>query len=226
MKNTLASAIFAAVLMTSAAAIATVMTPTERLVDLLPKMNIDASIPKKFGVWVMDEMPVAGVVNPQQTEVLEKIYSQIVTRTYVNPEGYRIMLSIAYGEDQRDGNSLHYPEVCYPAQGFQVVSNRRGELDAGIGVIPVKRLEAHYGKVRFEPITYWTTVGEKAHAGGVTKKLAEMQYGLRGEVPDGLLFRVSSIDRDSAKAFEMQSRFISDLVKEIDPAFRSRIAGV
>ena len=33
--------------------------------------------------------------------------------------GRQIMLSIAYGEDQRDGMKLHYPEVCYPAQGFQ-----------------------------------------------------------------------------------------------------------
>lgn len=226
MKKSLISALAAAVLMTSAAAIATVMTPTRRIVDTLPKLDIEAAIPQRFGDWQVDARSGGGVVNPQQTELLNQLYSQIVSRTYVNSEGYRIMLSIAYGEDQRDGNQLHYPEVCYPAQGFQVTSNRKATLETSLGVIPVKRLESHLSRQRFEPITYWTTIGNQALTGGTTKKLAEMKYGLRGEIPDGLLFRISSIDRDSADAFAKQAQFVEQLLPALSPDVRVRLAGL
>lgn len=226
MKKALVPALVAAVLMTSAAAVATVMTPTRKIVDVLPKLDLEASIPKEFGDWKMDTRATGGVVNPQATELLNKLYSQILSRTYYNSKGYRIMLSIAYGEDQRDGNQLHYPEVCYPAQGFQVTSNRKGVLDTTLGQIPVKRLESNLSQNRFEPITYWTTVGSEALTGGAAKKIAEMRYGLKGEVPDGLLFRVSSIDRDSAAAFALQTEFVNALVTHIAPDIRPRVAGL
>jgi EpsI family protein len=226
MKKSLVSALLAAVLMASAAAVATAMTPTKRIVDVLPKLDLEASIPEQFGDWTMDKRAIGGVVNPQQTELLNQLYSQILTRTYYNSKGYRIMLSIAYGEDQRDGNQLHYPEVCYPAQGFQVTSNRKGTLDTGLGVIPVRRLETHLSQNRFEPITYWTTIGSQALTGGATKKLAEMRYGLKGEIPDGLLFRISSIDRDTANAFAHQNAFIEQLVGQIPSEVRARITGL
>lgn len=226
MKKSLVPALVAAVLMTSAAAVATVMTPTRRIVDVLPKLDIEAAIPQRFGDWQVDTRSGGAVVNPQQSELLDQLYSQIVTRTYVNSSGYRVMLSIAYGEDQRDGNQLHYPEVCYPAQGFQVTSNRKAMLNTPLGDIPVKRLESHLSQQRFEPITYWTTVGNQALTGGSAKKMAEMRYGLKGEVPDGLLFRVSSIDRDSNAAFEAHKQFIAALVQAIDPGVRPRIAGL
>ncbi len=226
MKKPLLSAVLVAVLMASAAALATVMTPTRKIVDTLPKLNLEASIPERFGDWTLDKRAVGGVVNPQTTELLSKLYSQILTRTYYNAQGYRIMLSIAYGEDQRDGNQLHYPEVCYPAQGFQVMSNRKGQLTTALGSVPVKRLETNLSQNRFEPITYWTTIGSQALTGGTEKKLAEMRYGLRGEVPDGLLFRVSSIDRDSAAAFATQQQFVDQLLAAVPAAVRPRIAGL
>ncbi|MGC4403580.1 exosortase-associated protein EpsI, B-type [Methyloversatilis sp. MC4-4] len=226
MKKSLVSALVAAALMASAATLATAMTPTKRIVDVLPKLDLEASIPERFGDWTLDKRAVGGVVNPQQTELLNQLYSQILTRTYYNAQGYRIMLSIAYGEDQRDGNQLHYPEVCYPAQGFQVTSNRKGTLDTDLGGIPVKRLETNLSQNRFEPITYWTTIGSQVLTGGATKKLAEMRYGLKGEIPDGLLFRISSIDRNSEAAFAVQQQFVNQLVTAIPADVRPRIAGL
>lgn len=226
MKKNLVLALVVAVLMASAAATATVMTPTHRIVDTLPKLDLEASIPKQFGDWQLDDRGSGGVVNPQQTELLNKLYSQILSRTYVNAQGYRIMLSIAYGQDQRDGNQLHYPEVCYPAQGFQLSSKVTGVLNTPMGDIPVKRLETNLSQQRYEPITYWTTVGDKAVTGGAAKKIAEMRYGMRGEIPDGLLFRVSSIDRDSAAAFATQEQFIEALLPVLPAEVRSRVAGL
>ena len=59
------------------------------------------------------------------------------------------MLSIAYGEDQRDSMQLHYPR-CYPAQGFDSI-NRKDLLTTQFGVLPIRRLETVLGAQRYEP---------------------------------------------------------------------------
>lgn len=226
MKSNLSKALLLALCMSAAAAVAAVARPTQKLVDTLPQLRLEHAVPMQFGAWVTDTQSVAGVVNPQQTTLLNKLYSQILTRTYVDRDGYRIMLSIAYGEDQRDANQLHYPEICYPAQGFQLISKTTGTLHFNGASIPVKKLETSLSNTRFEPVLYWTTVGDQAVIGGAEKKLAEMHYGLKGMIPDGLLFRVSSIDRDSEGAFKRQEAFIRDLLGVLNPADRKRIAGL
>jgi hypothetical protein len=40
------------------------------------------------------------------------------------------------------------------------------------------------------------------------------------------LFRVSSIDRDSAHAFQVQQRFAAELMTAMSPAVRSRVSGL
>ena len=75
------------------------------------------------------------------------------------------MLSIAYGGDQSDTMAVHKPEVCYPAQGFQILKNATASFSTGDGNIPVKRLVATQGP-RIEPITYWTTVGDTVAVSG------------------------------------------------------------
>lgn len=226
MKKSLVSAVVAAVLMATAAALATAMTPTRKIVDTLPRLNLEAAIPEQFGEWTLDKRAVGGVVNPQQTELLNKLYSQILSRTYYNARGYRIMLSIAYGENQREGTELHEPEVCYPAQGFQLNSRQKGQLQTSFGVIKVKRLETNLAQQRYEPVTYWTTVAEQVYVDSVGKKLAEIRHGLKGEIPDGLLFRVSSIDRNAEAAFSVQQEFVDALVGALSPDIRARIAGL
>jgi len=65
--------------------------------------------------WREDPQRIVQVVDPQTRELLDKLYSETLSRTYVNANGYRIMLSLAYGSDQRDSLQVHKPEVCYPA---------------------------------------------------------------------------------------------------------------
>ena len=218
-------AITAALIMALAAALAWFLTPTQRLADENP-IQLESMIPTAFGDWVVDINAHAGVVNPQQTELINRLYSQTLSRTYINSKtGARVMLSIAYGEDQRDSMQVHYPEVCYPAQGFEVRSKRVGELVSASGSIPVRRLETALNNSRFEPVTYWTMLGDQAQLGGIKKKLAEMRYGLRGQIVDGLLFRVSSINRDSDAAFRSQEVFVGDLLASLPAASRHRLTG-
>ena len=78
----------------------------------------------------------------------------MLTRTYVNRNGDRIMLSMAYGGDQLGGREAHRPEICYPAQGFKVENLSDETLATSLGDISVRRFTASMG-ARHEPVTYW-----------------------------------------------------------------------
>jgi EpsI family protein len=210
--------------MFAAAGMALALKPTVKIADSGPKIDLEVMIPKAFGDWKVDETIVPLLVDPELQARLNKIYNQTLTRTYVNPHGERIMLSIAYGGDQSDDMSVHKPEICYPAQGFQILKNASDTFSTGDGSIPVKRLVATQGQ-RIEPITYWTTVGDTVAVSGLAWKLNQMKYGLTGKIPDGLLFRISSIQADDAKAYQTQDGFARDLLKAMSPSGRQRIIG-
>jgi EpsI family protein len=214
-----------AALMCAASVGAIVARPTARLADEGPAISLETMIPKQFGDWREQPQLFAQVINPQTQELLDKLYSQILARTYVNSNGYRIMLSLAYGSDQRGSLQAHKPEVCYPAQGFVLQKNEAGQLVTTFGEIPVRRLFTTLGP-RQEPVTYWFTLGDKVVLGWTQKKLADLRYGLTGRIPDGMLFRVSSIDPDQTRANEMQSGFVNQLLESVSPAERKRLSGL
>ncbi len=213
-------------LMVLAGGLTKAITPTIHSSKSRPALELGTAIPLQFGEWKEERNLASAVVNPQMEATIKKIYTQTLSRTYINSNGERVMLSIAYGNDQRDAVQLHYPEVCYPAQGFQVISNRQGVLVTSLGAIPVRRLETNFSNQRFEPVTYWTTVGDETVTGGISKKIAEMRYGLKGEIPDGLLFRVSSVNTDTQAAFALQESFAKSLLNELQPDMRLRLAGL
>lgn len=212
------------VCMFAAAGMALALKPTEKIADAGPKVDLETLIPKQFGDWKIDETIVPLIADPETQAKLDKIYNQTLTRTYVNSRGERIMLSIAYGGDQSDSMALHKPEVCYPAQGFQILKNQSGVFSSGEGEIPVKRLVAKQGS-RVEPITYWTTIGDTVAIKGLAWKLQQVKFGLTGKIPDGLLFRVSSIGADDAQAYRTQDEFARSLLQVLTPDGRKRIIG-
>ena len=156
-------------------------------------------------------------------ELLNKLYNQTLSRTYKNENGEIVMLSIAYGGDQSDAMQVHKPEVCYVAQGFQIESVEINNLDTGYGLIPVKRLFAKMGQ-RHEPITYWITIGDTVAVNSLKWKLQQLKYGLTGNVPDGLLFRISSIGQKE-NAYSLQNNFTQLLMKSVTPEDRKRLIG-
>lgn len=218
-------ALLALMLVTSAGAIA--LRPVHKTADQGPKVDLEAMVPLRFGEWRLAPQQPQVIINPVQEETLKRVYDQILTRTYIGPDNYSIMLSIAYGKNQNSGEALavHYPEVCYPAQGFDVISNAMGSINTPYKSIPVRRLETQLGAQRAEPVTYWITTGEFITLGGIDRRLIELKYGLKGMLPDGFLFRVSSVDANSANAFSMQEQFINALLASLSDRDRVRLAG-
>ncbi|MBI3055453.1 MAG: EpsI family protein [Betaproteobacteria bacterium] len=191
--------LIAALLMFAGAGLALAMKPTQKLADTREKPVLETMIPRQIGEWKVDPTIIPITPSPDVQALLDKLYNQVLARTYVNPAGRRIMLSIAYGGDQSDSMRVHEPEVCYGAQGFDVSGSVAGTLLTKYGELPVKRLIAVQGN-RNEPITYWVVVGDKATLPGLTQKFAQLSYGLTGKVPDGFLVRISSIDPDRQTA--------------------------
>lgn len=219
------TALLIAGLMFAASIGAIVVRPTLKASDLGQAVSLEAMVPKRFGNWHEDQQRYVQVVNPQTKELLDKLYSEILSRVYVNSDGYRIMLSLAYGSDQRGSLQAHKPEVCYPAQGFQLMKNQAGVLSTSYGDIPVRRLYTTM-RTRHEPVTYWFTVGDRAIEGKLQKRLVELSFGLTGRIPDGMLFRISSIDPDESRAYRQHDDFVKELLGAVSPAARKRLSGL
>lgn len=207
-----------------ASGMGSVLRPTISLADERAPISLKTMVPQAFGDWREQTNASAMIVDPTQKEMLDQIYSETLTRTYVHSSGYRIMLSIAYGKNQSDALQLHKPEACYPAQGFTLLDKQPAVLDILGKPIAATRLQTNMG-LRYEPITYWTVVGDHITMGSIDKKLTEMRYAFNGRIPDGMLVRISSIDNAVAKAYAMQSQFASQLIQSIAPELRSRFTG-
>jgi EpsI family protein len=219
------SAILLAALMCTASMLGFAARPSAKAVDKGKVVVLDAIVPKAFGEWSEYSGQTAQLVNPQTQALIDSLYSQTLSRIYVDQQGYRIMLSLAYGDDQRGGLQAHKPEVCYPAQGFSLISSQEGMLPTAFGDIQVRRLSTTLGN-RAEPVTYWLTVGDQVIGNRFEKRLAEIRLGLTGQIPDGLLFRISSIDRDTAHAFAMHQRFAEALMGAVPAGARKQLSGL
>lgn len=224
MKKSLITSIILGILMVSSGALTMALTPTVKIADQQEMLNLEALIPVQFGNWQIDTSIIPLQVDAETQAQLDRIYNQTISRTYINTLGERIMLSVAYGGDQSDNLAVHKPEVCYYAQGFEIMKIFADELLTSYGKLPIKRLLAIKGN-RNEPITYWVTVGNKAVLPGIDQKLQQLRYGLTGRVPDGMLVRVSSIDNDKDKAYQLQSIFIRDMLTAVDVKKRVRLIG-
>jgi EpsI family protein len=200
------------------------LTPRAHVAGTGERFRLDAMIPASFSGWTVDDAMVPLKPNPEQQTALEKIYDQTLSRTYINGQGQRVMLSIAYGGDQSKALQLHLPEVCYVAQGFQMLKQKSDTLDTRFGALPVRRLVARQEQ-RNEPITYWITIGDKAVMSGIEQKIERLAYGLSGKIPDGMLVRVSTIQASDEQAYRLQDRFIAQMLGVMAARDRARLLG-
>jgi EpsI family protein len=213
--------IFVAVLATALAGAET-LRPTHYLAKDRAPIDLQAQVPTSFGEWseVQDMKPL--LPDPELQKRLDALYTQVLARTYVNPAGKHMMLSIAYGSDQSsEATAVHRPEFCYGAQGFRVTNLGVTELQLPGGQLPLQRLLTKQG-TRIEPVMYWVTLNTTATLPGLGRKLAQLDYGLKGEIADGMLVRVSSIESTDPEAqFAAQKAFLADLHAAMPAAVRA-----
>lgn len=190
-------------------------TPTTRLAD---------QVPKAFGEWRVDETLGAAIVSPEVEKTLTMLYSDTLSRTYINAKGQAVMLSLAYGTNQGKQLQIHKPEVCYAAQGFKIVDQKKSDIPLGASRLNVMHVVAVHGS-RNEPISYWIRSGDEIVRGWFEQNRARILAGLGGVIHDGLLVRVSTISQDTQLGFEMQEHFIRDMLAAIPREHRAMFLG-
>lgn len=220
--SALARAVCAAVLILAALG-ATLAQRTQRTPAEPRAIDLETAVPRQFGPWTLDpDVRTVGGSGAQRENA--QAYRQTLARTYVNASGERIMLVIAYGSSQTGSLRPHRQEVCYAAQGFLVSELHTAVVEIAGHAVPLTRMVASDG-ARVEPVTYWITLGDATARSSLERHIAQLKYALSDVIPDGYLYRVSSIDPDSARAFGTQAAFSTALMRAADPALRDKLLG-
>jgi EpsI family protein len=186
--------------------------------------DLSSMIPRQIGAW--SYVPTIGLITApagpadvvQDAAQYGGIYSQIVGRGYRDSSGHVLMLLVAYGAAQDARLKAHRPEFCYVASGFRILDKSASTLtvDGRHGALPLIRLIAER-ETRLEPVSYWMRVGDVLSHGPWDRQLIRLEYGLRGVVPDGALFRVSTVGLEPEASFALQEQFIRDLLSTVPP---------
>ena len=178
----------------------------------------DALFPRAFSNW--KALPTSELILPPESELANKLYEHILTRSYANDKGQVVMFLAAYSSLQIDDVQLHRPEVCYSVAGFTIKSNVPHELPITNQVTIPARVVVAERPLRDETILYWTRVGSHFPIGWAGQRMAMMTSNLEGFYPDGILVRASIVDghddvnvltqfyRDMAQHSEAQTRRI------------------
>jgi EpsI family protein len=206
-----------------AAALTYELQPHRKL-NILGQRKMASIVPTSFSTW--SSQSGEGMVTPQtEGKLAARLYSEIVSRVYVEARtGEEVMMLIAYGDTQSDLLQLHRPEACYPAVGFHVAMSRDAVIPLkATAAIPARRVIAEKSD-RVEHIVYWTRVGEFLPTTGDGQRKAQLSSAMQGVVPDGALFRFSSL-RSDRSAFEILDGFIKELVGAVAPNNRPPLVG-
>ena len=204
--------------------LAAVAVPALKPVHVDSAIDLERIFPASLGEWRLDPESAAIAPAPDVQANLDRIYRQVVSRTYINEAGERMMLTVAHGGDQGDALKAHRQEKCYEAQGFDITALSHSRLDVAGRSIPVTRMVATRGE-RIEPVTYWFTMGDRVVLGRGERLRVQIESGLAGRVPDGMLVRISSLSSDAPGAFAAQARFAETVFRNVSIAEAPRFIG-
>ena len=212
-----------ATIMVLVSVVTVLITPKTDLKNAVTAKMLETMIPRQLDSWSVSDK--VSIVLPAPTGgVASKIYDQTLARGYVNKDGKLIMLVIAYGSHQSDSLQLHLPQKCYAAIGYIVSQPMPIHIAMIQKSFPAIRLETSRDE-RFEPVTYWTRVGDDIPSGTWARQVTKLRYGLSGKIPDGVLVRISSIGANSKDEFALQNSFITSLLEHSDASTQKFLLG-
>jgi EpsI family protein len=206
-------ALIAGGLCVGAAVLAQQLKP-HRFVSLLRQAKLDDLVPRSFGAWTSEDVGDPLALNAPGT-LSSKLYNQLVTRLYADGRGTQVMMLLAHGERQSDELQLHRPEICYPAFGYELLSDNAVQLPLGGQVkLPARQLLARSPNDE-ERVIYWTRIGEDFPISAGEQRRARFENTIAGVVPDGVLCRFSTANTDAAWAG--MGQFLKELLGATPP---------
>jgi EpsI family protein len=155
-----------------------------------------------------------------------RLYGSTLARAYRQTStGSGLTLLIAHGETQSDDLMLHRPEICYPAFGFAIASSQPVAVTMGGGVtLPARTIVAKVSD-RTENVLYWTRLGEFFPQDRKEQQVDRLRTALKGEIGDGVLFRMSQDTQNSTLSFAFMRGFAAELIRAMARKDRSVFIG-
>ena len=201
----------------SAAGVAAWRKPNIHL-DYLGREKLEELVPKSIGSW--NFVAASGLVVPPNDQLLQALYSQLLTRVYWDGQNPPVMLLIAQSGSQTGFLQIHRPETCYTASGYQISALAPHPIQLGSKVLPANRMDASAGGPT-EHVVYWTRVGNRLPTSWKEQKLAVAAQNLEGVIPDAILVRVSTVTDDANAGRAVIDNFVRALLGAIPPNRRS-----
>ena len=155
---------------------------------------------------------------------LNSVYDGVLSRTYVNSKGERMMLSLGFTAQQGGKAKPHWQEICYRAQGFTVAGLTVVPTQLAGRQLPVNRFVG-LQRNRVEPVSYWLTLGDVVLTDRFERFMHLLRLSLKRETTDGFLVRVSSLDKETEQAFAQQMVFMESLFAALPDKDVVRLAG-
>lgn len=196
-----------------------------------PQIAAPAIDPDRFERWVPTQVgpwrqvAASGVVLPPPDALRDRLYDSVVTRTYSASDKRPIMLLLAYNNRQDGVLQVHRPEICYSVGGFSITDTRERRMTLGSRSIPASGFTATDPRGREEEVIYFTRLGEAYPTTWVQQRLAVMQANIEGDIPDGMMMRVSQIGANDTIAQHEMNTFAEQFFEQAPAPLRQLLVG-
>lgn len=205
----------------SVAGVAAARQPSKN-VDYLGKAKLEDVLPEKVGRWTF--VSNSGLVVPPEDQLSRALYSQLLTRTYMDSAGNGIMLLVAQSGSQSGILQIHRPEFCYTAGGYTLSPSVPHPVALPGRELPALSISATR-EARTEQIVYWTRIGNHLPTSWTLQRLAVAMDNLKGYIPDAVMVRVSTYGNDKPLALADIDEFIRALLGIVKPQIRRVLIG-
>ena len=205
----------------SVAGVAAARQPSKN-VDYLGKAKLEDVLPEKVGRWTF--VSNSGLVVPPEDQLARALYSQLLTRTYMDEAGNGIMLLVAQSGSQSGILQIHRPEFCYTAGGYTLTPSVPHPVQLPSRELPALSISATR-EARTEQIVYWTRIGSHLPTSWTQQRLAVAMDNLKGFIPDAVMVRVSTYGNDKPLAYADVDEFIRALMAKVTPQVRRVLIG-
>jgi EpsI family protein len=203
--------------MAGAAAFAAVRMP-QVVAKPIAKDKFAALFPAKIGKWAYQS--AGDLILPPSDALSDRLYDDLVTRTYADAEGGIVQLLVAYNNRQDGILQLHRPETCYPAGGFKISQTQETEVPVASSLqLPCMYFTAS-GDSRDETVMYWSRVGAEFPRRWSEQRLAVARANLDKVIPDGLLARLSTVGEDVELNLPIMREFVVAMAAAAPPQLR------
>lgn len=190
---------------------------------LIGKDELDKIVPLKVDNWTYET--ASGLVLPPPDQLARLLYDQQVARSYTSPDQLPVMLLVAYGSSQSGMLQIHRPEICYPASGFHLTETKVTSIPLAANQAVASRSFTANSDTRVEQVLYWTRIGALVPTSWVGQRLAVVRSNLQGQIPDGLLVRLSTVSDDADQALATLKKFARAMIEEMPLARRRMLIG-